>query len=39
VAERACRRLVSLPLGSHLAPEQASEAAEAVRAFYWAGMR
>lgn len=39
VAERACRRLVSLPLGSHLPMEQAAEVAEAVRAFYRAGTR
>lgn len=34
VAERACRRLVSLPLGSHLPLDRAAEVAEAVRAFY-----
>ena len=39
VAERACRRLVSLPLWSHLPLEQAAEAAEAVRAFYRSGIR
>lgn len=34
VAEWACRRLLSLPLWSHLRLEQAEEVAEAVRAFY-----